>query len=38
MFKLHMGNTPTNITEEEYRELGATSEGYRYEQVSHKND
>jgi len=34
MFKLHMGNTPTNITEEEYRELGATSEGYSGADIS----
>merc|ERR1712112_37528 len=34
LFKLHMGNTPTNITEEEYRELGATSEGYSGADIS----
>jgi len=34
MFKLHMGNTPTNITEDEYRQLGATSEGYSGADIS----
>lgn len=28
MFKLHMGSTPCDLTEENYRELGAKTEGY----------
>ena len=28
MFKLHMGDTKTNITETEYRQLGQSTEGY----------
>jgi vacuolar protein-sorting-associated protein 4 len=28
MFKLHMGSTPNELTEENYRELGAKTEGY----------
>ena len=28
MFKLHMGSTPSDLTEENYRELGAKTEGY----------
>merc|ERR1719244_1246556 len=34
MFKLHMGNTPTNISEDEYRELGAASDGYSGADIS----
>ena len=28
MFKLHMGATPCDLNEENYRELGAKTEGY----------
>ena len=28
MFKLHMGSTPCNLNEANYRELGAKTEGY----------
>lgn len=28
MFKLHLGNTPHSITEEEFRELGKRTDGY----------
>ena len=28
MFKLHMGATKTNITEDQYRQLGQNTQGY----------
>jgi SpoVK/Ycf46/Vps4 family AAA+-type ATPase len=34
MFKLNMGNTPTTVSEEEYRELGRRTEGYSGSDIS----
>merc|ERR1719369_421094 len=34
MFKLHMGNTPSNISEDEYRQLGGMTEGYSGADIS----
>jgi len=34
MFKLHMGNTPAEVTEDEYRDLGDRSEGYSGADIS----
>lgn len=34
MFKLHLGSTPHNITEQDFRELGKRSEGYSGADIS----
>ena len=34
MFKLNMGNTPTTVSEEDYRELGRRTEGYSGSDIS----
>eukprot|EP00091_Calanus_sinicus_P014649 TRINITY_DN32272_c0_g1_i1.p1 TRINITY_DN32272_c0_g1~~TRINITY_DN32272_c0_g1_i1.p1 ORF type:complete len:216 (-),score=81.84 TRINITY_DN32272_c0_g1_i1:13-660(-) len=34
MFKLNMGNTPSTLTEEEFRELGRRTEGYSGSDIS----
>lgn len=34
MFKLHLGNTPHSITEEEFRELGKKTDGYSGADIS----
>jgi len=34
MFKLHMGNTPASVTEDEYRDLGDRTEGYSGADIS----
>merc|ERR1712180_355032 len=34
MFKLHMGTTPCTLTEQDYRELGAKTEGYSGADIS----
>jgi len=34
MFKLHMGQTPCTLTEQDYRELGARTEGYSGADIS----
>ncbi|XP_061163087.1 vacuolar protein sorting-associated protein 4B-like isoform X1 [Saccostrea echinata] len=34
MFKLHLGNTPHSLTEEEFRELGRRTEGYSGADIS----
>lgn len=34
MFKLHMGNTPCQVAEEEWRELGIKAEGYSGSDIS----
>ena len=34
MFKLHMGNTPCQVSEEEWRQLGIKAEGYSGSDIS----
>merc|ERR1712112_673086 len=34
MFKLHMGNTPANVSEDEYRDLGDRTDGYSGADIS----
>lgn len=34
MFKLHLGNTPHSISEEEFRDLGKRTEGYSGADIS----
>jgi len=34
MFKLHMGNTPSDVTEDDYKDLGQRTEGYSGSDIS----
>ena len=34
MFKLHMGSTPCQVSEEEWRDLGIKAEGYSGSDIS----
>ena len=34
MFKLHMGNTPCQVSEEEWRQLGIKADGYSGSDIS----